>query len=194
MAILLRVFLAGTLLSVAALAQSHPQSESKKLSEILTAAEQGDAKAQFRLADHYELGKGVPRDYVEAVQWYAKAAAQGHAGAQYSLGRIFEFAGRLQAGFSEDYTEAAKWYRMAAEQGYARGQLKLAFAYSLGIGVPQDYIQAHMWANLASARSTGRAEQKLRADLREAIAAKMTPEQIGEAQRLAREWKPTKEE
>ena len=30
------------------------------------------------------------------------------------------------------------------------------------------------------------------ADMRDQLAKKMTPEQITEAQRLAREWKPTK--
>jgi uncharacterized protein len=49
-------------------------------------------------------------------------------------------------------------------------------------------VQAHMWLNLAASRSGDATMVKSR-DL---VAAKMTPDQVAEAQRLAREWKPTK--
>ena len=51
----------------------------------------------------------------------------------------------------------------------------------------QDYVLAHMWYNLAAAQDAGVAAKN-----RDRVAAKMTPAQIAEAQRLAREWKPTK--
>jgi TPR repeat protein len=57
--------------------------------------------------------------------------------------------------------------------------------FSIGRGVPQDYISAHMWFSLAAAGGNGDAEKN-----RENVAAKMTPAQIAEAQKLAREWKP----
>ena len=57
--------------------------------------------------------------------------------------------------------------------------------YHRGDGVPQDYVLAHMWSILAVAQGA-----KGAAFVRDAAAEKMTPEQIGEAQRLAREWKP----
>ncbi len=57
--------------------------------------------------------------------------------------------------------------------------------YSKGWGVPQDYVQAHMWYNLAAERGL-----KLGREYRDSLAKQMTPEQIAEAQRLAREWKP----
>lgn len=64
--------------------------------------------------------------------------------------------------------------------------------YYYGPGVPQDYVEAHKWYNLAAARfSAAEAEQRESAvKNRDIIAAKMTPAQIAEAQRLAREWKP----
>ena len=46
-----------------------------------------------------------------------------------------------------------------------------------------------MWANVATAASKGDG-QETDAKIRDSIAAKMTPKQIAEAQRLAREWKP----
>jgi TPR repeat protein len=51
-------------------------------------AEQGDADAQYRLGVLYANGYGVPKDYVQARQWYEKAAAQGNTIAQYNLGRL----------------------------------------------------------------------------------------------------------
>ena len=90
-------------------------------------------------------------------------------------------------GVPQDYAEAVKWYRLAADQGYAVAQYNLGFMYADGQGVPQDYVQSHMWFNLAAAQSDANAVQN-----RDIIAAKMTPDQIAEAQRLAREWKPTR--
>jgi TPR repeat protein len=57
--------------------------------------------------------------------------------------------------------------------------------YDKGSGVTQDYLQAHMWFNLAAARG-----EKTAREFRDSLAEKMTPEQIAEAQRTAREWKP----
>ena len=65
--------------------------------------------------------------------------------------------------------------------------------YFKGQGVPQDYVQAHMWMNLAASRARG-SDQKTYADARDALARIMTPAQIAEAQRRAREWKPKSSE
>ena len=48
-------------------------------SDWLTAASQGDLKSQYRLAQLYEQGVGVPQDFVQAHRWYNIAASQGHA-------------------------------------------------------------------------------------------------------------------
>jgi len=89
-------------------------------------------------------------------------------------------------GVPQDYQEAVKWYRLAADQGDADAQLLLALMYFSGKGVPKDNVLAHMWANLAA--SQGSDEDYLKK--RDEIAKHMTPDQIAEAQRLAREWKP----
>jgi TPR repeat protein len=78
-----------------------------------------------------------------------------------------------------------KWYGLAAEQGFARGQYDLDIMYAKGEGVPQDYVRAYMWFNLAATNGLGEAARD-----RESVIARMTPAQIAEAQRLAREWKP----
>jgi len=99
--------------------------------------------------------------------------------AQSMLGKMYE-GGR---GVKQDYAKAVSLYRKAAEQGSARGQEYLGFLYARGRGVPQDFVLGYFWLNLAAAQGNEKA-----ATVREAVAQIMTPAQIAEAQRLAREW------
>ena len=61
----------------------------------------------------------------------------------------------------------------------------LGIMYRERTGIPQDYVQAYKWLNLSTAQV-----DKEAGTLREWLAEKMTPDQIAEAQKLAREWKP----
>jgi hypothetical protein len=117
-------------------------------------------------------------------------AEQGNYGAQYNVGVLY-LGGK---GVLQDYEKAAMWFRKAAEQNDVLAQFKLGLAYQLGNGVPQDYVLAHKWLNLAAAQGEKAAAQGVTdtAKHRDSIVAYMTPAQIAEAQRLAREWKPKK--
>ena len=64
--------------------------------------------------------------------------------------------------------------------------------YVTGHGVTQDYVEAHMWFNLAAAQQAGE-ERDGTVVLRDAVADRMTAEQVAEAQRRAREWTPLPE-
>ena len=90
-------------------------------------------------------------------------------------------------GVPQDYAEAVRWYRLAAEQGDAEAQFNLGVMYTDGKGVPQDYVLAHMWFNLSAAQGDEMARRTAM------VSRRMTPDQIAEAQRLAREWKPVAE-
>ena len=147
------------------------------------AAEQGYALAQFNLGGMYYEGRGVPQDDKKAVKWYRKAAEQDYTSTQLNLGVMY-YNGR---GVVQDYGEAIKWYRKAALQGKAPAQRNLGVMYEDGKGIVQNYVTAHMWYNLAGAGGDEKARE-----YRDRIAEKMTPAQIAEAQRLAREWKPKK--
>ncbi len=151
-------------------------------------AEQGDAEAQYNLGLMYYTGKGVPRDYAKAVGWYRKAAEQGDAGAQNNLGVMY---GEGQ-GVPRDYAKAVGWYRKAAEQGDAGAQNNLGVIYDKGLGVPRDYILAHMWFGLAVSKLPPGEVRDRAVKNRDIVAKRMTPAQISEAQKLAREWKPKK--
>jgi len=129
----------------------------------------------------YRKGRGVPQDNVQARQWYEKAATQGQAKVQYNLGTLYLNGG----GAPKDYQQVLRWFRMAADLGEALAQTKIGIMYEDGQGVPHDFFQAHKWYNLAATNGDMPA-----AELRDALAKQMTPAQIAEAQKLAREWTP----
>lgn len=111
------------------------------------AAEQDDAEALYRLGLLYyyyedEDGDPVP---VESVNFFRKAAKQGHSSAQYYLGKCY-YDG---LGVDEDEEEAAKWWLLAAEQGHADAQYQLGECYFWGRGVDEDEDESSKWYQAA---------------------------------------------
>ena len=125
-------------------------------------------------------------DYAAALKLWKPLADQGDALAQLNLGLMYS----TGEGVPQDYVEAVKWTRKAADQGLAQAQFNLGVMYSKGQGVPQDYVEAHKWYNLSAARATEKETRDMATGNRDIVAAKMTPAQVAEAQKLAREWKP----
>ncbi|HSR55039.1 MAG TPA: tetratricopeptide repeat protein, partial [Alphaproteobacteria bacterium] len=106
-----------------------PQDYAEAVRWYRKAANQGYARALHSLAFMYRYGRGLGHDYEEAVRlfrkaalqgfddsvkWIRHAAEQGHAGAQYSLGLLYQ-GGR---GLVQDYAEALRWFEEAAQQDY----------------------------------------------------------------------------
>jgi Sel1 repeat len=120
-------------------------------------AEQGDAKAQFKLGQMYYHGEGVPQDYTQALRWYREAADQGDAKAQDGLAGMYYYGQAVP----RDYVEAVRWYGRAAGQGYARAQYNLGYMYSHGKGVRQDYAEAARWYRKAADQGDARAQRAL---------------------------------
>jgi TPR repeat protein len=151
-------------------------------------ADQGNARAQYDIGLMYELGQGAPQDYEQALYWYLRAGKQGNASAQYELGDMYA----RGLGVPRDQTQAVAWYSKAADQGHPVAQYNLGVIFERGQGVPQDYARAHMWFNLAASYSPNQAFpfRGLAVRARDEVAAKMTPAQIDEAQRLTSEWTP----
>jgi TPR repeat protein len=137
-------------------------------------------EAQFNLGDCYHKGRGVAKDEAEAVEWYRKAAEQGHCVAQNNLGVCYHggtgvdkdeaeavewYRKAAEQGHSEaqfnlgicydndvemDVAEAVKWYREAAEQGHSQAQFCLGSAYKFGEGVDKDEAEAVKWYRKAA--------------------------------------------
>jgi TPR repeat protein len=77
-------------------------------------------------------------------------------------------------------------------RGVDEAQHTLGLIFACGQGVPGDLVLAHLWFSLASAGDSSSDEDARRAaiQMRDSIKNEMTLEQIAEAQKLAREWKP----
>jgi Sel1 repeat len=157
-----------------------------RLARVL--ADEDDTRAQRLLGVMYYYGQGVSRDYTEAAKWFRLAADQGDPDAQFYVGVLYTEG----LGVPEDYAEGAKWYRLAADQGDAQAQYNLGVFYSKEqLGRHPDYVSAYMWFNLAAAHfkpSDPRRNTAIKS--RELMERLMTPAQLAEGQRRAREWMP----
>ena len=87
-------------------------------------------------------------------------------------------------GVPKDEEEALRWYLRAVRGGHGPSQRELGIFYPRGIGGPVDFVAGDMWLTLASA--AGHVKGSI-----ESIHSYMTPEQIEEAHKRVREWKPT---
>ena len=127
------------------------------------------------------------RDYETAVRLWRLAGDEGNVYAQFNLGLLYSSG----QGVPQDYAQALMWFRKAADQGADHAQVYLGGMYHDGQGVPQDYVRAHMWFNLVASGASDAFDASTRDQAvrgRNEVAAKMTPAQIAEAQRLASGW------
>jgi len=138
----------------------------------------GSAGLSWSADFHKGVDAALRGDYATALREWKPLAEQGNALAQSVLGEMY----RKGQGVPQDHKTAAKWYRLAAEQGNAYAQGNLGVRYAFGEGVPKDYVYAHMWGNLGA--SNGNEKE---GKLRDFVAKQMTPTQIANAQKLARE-------
>jgi len=176
---------------------------------LTKSAEQGNVGAQLTLGYIYQKGEGIPQDYTQAVQWYTKAAEQKSVEAQRYLGILYlnpdgapkdyqkasafltaaAEQGDLPAQFNlglmnergndttapKDFKQAFSWHSKAANQGFAPAQFALGRLYGRGEGVTQDNKQAYIWFALAATNG-------MNVKARDAVAAKLTPQILEQAQ------------
>lgn len=117
-------------------------------------------------------------DFATAVKLWRLSADQGNLQAQFFLGTMYENG----KGVAQDYKEAMKWYRRAAtRQDYGAPQYALGSMYVKARGVPQDNVRGYMWYHLAAS-----AGDPVAAMLRDALAKKMTPAEIRQAEDMAK--------
>ena len=131
-----------------------------------------------RATDAYSRG-----DYIRAVTALSPLAARGNARAQALLGFMYENG----FGVPQAYDAAADLYQRAAVQGDPFGQCRLGLIYDKGHGVPQNPVLSYKWLDLAAAHASGR-QRDYYIRLRNAVASKMSAEQIIEGQRRALAW------
>lgn len=190
-----------------------------ELSDLRDEAKSGDAIAQYNLGVFYDnkegKGRGKARDSQQAMSWYTKAAEQGHANAQFNLGRMYV----TGKGVTQDAELGVSWQLKAAEQGLASAQFVIGKRYFSGAGLAQDYQLALEMFSGAANQGFVSAQNQLGAMLfkgegvpqdlvqahmwfniastsgdgssapyRSVLEEIMDQAQIEEAQRLAQEW------
>ena len=132
-----------------------PRNRDEALKWVGKAAEQGYAPAFVTMgwlhANIYpESGGGVIKgDYVEAAEWYEKAADKGSTEGAFEMGELCHY-GKLGP---NRRPEAVKWYRIAAEKGHAESQAHM--------GELTSGAEALRWLNPAAERGSVRAQWKL---------------------------------
>jgi TPR repeat protein len=80
------------------------------------------------------------------VEWFRKAADQGHAGAQFNLGNEY----KRGVGLTQDNSKATHWWRKAAQKGLLQAQHNIGMAYYFGSGIKQDRNKAMFWFRTAA--------------------------------------------
>ena len=146
------------------------------------------------------------KDYDETVKQFKDQANRGDPVAQYNLGIIYE----TGVGGYRDDEMAEGYYRKAARSGDAEAQLQLATIIGGDVLLQEQpkpiqwkptcsfllkssdreekkrlLIESYMWCWLAAAQKHRRARKGLRR-----LKKHMLPEEIGEAESLAKKWRP----
>ncbi|WP_336971752.1 SPOR domain-containing protein [Sphingobium aromaticiconvertens] len=116
-------------------------------------AQAGDADAQFNMGQAYKLGRGVQSDMSTAIEWYRKAAAQGHTRAEDNLGLLM-----FQQG---DRAGAMPYLQKAATRGEARAQYIVGTALFNGDLVSKDWVRAYALMTRASSAGLSQATTSL---------------------------------
>lgn len=124
------------------------------VSEWRGPAENGDADAQFNMAQAYRLGRGVERDEAQAEILYARAAAQGHIKAADNYGLMLFQAGRR--------AQAMPYVTAAADRGDPRAQYLLGIAHFNGDIVEKDWVRAYALLTLANSAGLPQATPAIR--------------------------------
>jgi TPR repeat protein len=152
-------------------------------------AAQGPQSAQSRAA-YAALERG---DWAGAVRLWRPLAEAGNADSAYNLGVMYD----QGHGVATDKGVAMTWYRKAADQGMgvAMGNLALLYMrraqYEQMAPAVSDAIEAYKWLTLAVAYMAP-AQRAAPEQTRAQLATLLSPGQVGQAEALARAWKPVR--
>lgn len=105
------------------------------------------ADQMFYKAQCFMLGQdGHPQDNSKAVEWFYKAAKNGHVEAQNVLAYMLAEG----VGVKKDEADAIEWWTEAAKNGHTRAQVQLGTIYDKGLyGVTKSEVEAKKWYRMA---------------------------------------------
>jgi uncharacterized protein len=113
----------------------------------------GDADAQFNMGQAYKMGRGVKADLTVALDWYGKAAAQGHLQAADSYGHLLHYQGKIP--------ESLPFLQASSDRGDPRAQYLLATELFNGNNIQKDWVRAYALMTRASSAGMAPASRSL---------------------------------
>jgi uncharacterized protein len=113
----------------------------------------GDADAQFNMGQAYKMGRGVKTDLSVALDWYRKAAAQGHLQAADSYGHLLHYQGKV--------AESLPYLQTSSDRGDPRAQYLLATELFNGVHIGKDWVRAYALMTRASSAGMAPASRSL---------------------------------
>lgn len=113
----------------------------------------GDPDAQFNMGQAYKTGRGVQTDLNIALEWYKKAAAQGHLKATDSYGHLLHYQGKV--------AEALPILQASSDRGDPRARYLLATELFNGTHIAKDWVSAYALMSLASSAGMTPASESL---------------------------------
>lgn len=125
----------------------------KAVAEWRPLADSGDPDAQFNMGQAYKLGRGVPADLGQAIDWYRRASQQGHLRAEDNLGLLL-----FQQG---DRTGALPYLQRAAQRGEPRAQYIVGTTLFNGDLIGKDWVRAYALMTRAAASGLEQASASL---------------------------------
>jgi TPR repeat protein len=120
-------------------------------------AEQGNAEAQYKVGEMYELGRGVEKNREKAREWYTMAAKQGHPKSKYRL----LFLDIQKSGMNVERKQQLDQLQKEASTGVGDAQYFLGRMYAAGVGLPKSYENAQSWLSKATFNGIPEAETDL---------------------------------
>ena len=143
------------------------------VSLLRTAAQKGNADAEFLLGQCYMDGFGVKPNKKEAARWLQHSAQQGHAGGLFEMGNLY-FKG-IEG--PRDDSKGVEMYSVSAFLGHPEAQAHLGLLYHIGHGLKKDVEESFVWYSLA-------AEQELEEGIegKKKVSAELSERQIGRLQ------------
>ena len=156
------------------------QNQQKALELAREAVQKDSAIGKGLLAWMYYHGEVVEEDFAKALSLATEAAEENDASAQGLLACLYEEGSGVKA----DPVTAEAWARRAAEQANEFGQFILGTMYLNGTIIKQDLVQAWALLDMAAQKNVLKADE-----LRDTAAAKMSREQLKEAQALEKTWR-----
>ena len=132
---------------------------SPEANALIKQGEAGEMKAIHKLCYGYLRGKGLPKDYDEAVKWCSTGAKKGIPSSQTLLAEMYYFGLALD----KDYKQAFHWYKSAALNEHAHAQYVLALMYIEGLGLRiKKPEKAVPWLKRSASKGHKKAQQKLK--------------------------------